>query len=1165
MNKLLTKVAKLALGLSLAAGVGVAIGSKAAERADAAGGTFTKITSLSDLTSGSKYLIVSEADNLAFDGSLSTIDAVSNTQSISISSNSITTTSDFYFTITSKSGGYSIKGSGGKYIGSTGADKNELLSDTSDKYTNTIAWDSTNSCFTIRGSNSYLIYNSTSGQTRFRYYKPATCGSGVGTGSYHKLSLFKLNTSGGTIAVTGITLSSASETIKPLKSVTLTATITPDNATTDTATWVSSDTSVATVAAGVVTGVAAGSATITAYADENGNGSLDSGEKSATCSITVQAPTTTNATVAEALTAINSLSNNDFTGDLYCVTGYVTAIQTAFNSTYGNISFWMSDTKEGSNDLEAYRTSCTSEIAAKILVGAQLKVTGNLEKYVNNNNTTPELINGKDVVILQESVNDYDEPTMKETTLAGFIGASSDKEKAELYHFTAKVKAITNSTYGNMTLTDDTNDLTVYGSTAKTEALVWNRTTGVYDFTSQNDFSSNELTSTISVGDSVEVKFIRYTYSNNVQGQGLIIDVIKAPTISVSPASMTLRVGDSAQTITVTTTNDGGASVIWTSSDSSVATVSNGTVTPVAEGTCTITAKITVNSDEYSASTTVTVNPAAIVINSDGHYTLVEDESSLQDGDIVIITNSDGSYAMSTTQNTNNRGKVASNISNDEIIISGATSIQTFQLEAYSSTFAFNTGSGYIYAASNSSNHLKTEETLDDNGKFAIDIENGEAEITAQGTNSHNIIKYNASDSIFSCYASGQSAVSIYKKTSSIDPTVVSSVTLNKASATISVGRSTSLIATINPNTALTQTVSWISSNTSVATVSANGVVVGVASGSATITAFADENSNGTLDSGEKSSTCAITVEAAVAGEWVETALASITSSDVFVIVGNNGSNYAMSNDNGTTNAPAAVAVTVTGTKITSTPAANIKWNLSVSNGSYTFYPDGDTESWLYCTNTNNGVRVGTNANDAFTLDGESGYLKHTGTSRYVGVYNSADWRCYTSSGGNIANQTFKFYKFVAGAGYTAEDFADELLDMLSTGSSAVCVANGSTNLNGLKSSWAALAGNFDCLDSANKLLLSEGNADETSNDSVEKALALYDYIATKYGHSLESSDLDDFDFIGRNIVPTGGAKLMLNFVGGENTNTIAIIVIISMVSVTAIGGYFFIKRRKVN
>lgn len=191
MRKIISKIAGLMLGLSLAAGVGVAVGTKKADHVHAAGGTFVKITSDSNLTSGAKYLIVSEEDNLAFDGSLSTIDAVSNTKTVSISNDSITASTDFYFTITSKSGGYSILGSGGKYIGSTSTNANELKSGTSDSYTNTISWDSTNSCFVIRGTNSYLIYNSSSGQTRFRYYKPATCGSGVGTGAYHKVSLFK--------------------------------------------------------------------------------------------------------------------------------------------------------------------------------------------------------------------------------------------------------------------------------------------------------------------------------------------------------------------------------------------------------------------------------------------------------------------------------------------------------------------------------------------------------------------------------------------------------------------------------------------------------------------------------------------------------------------------------------------------------------------------------------------------------------------------------------------------------------------------------------------------------------------------------------------------------------------------------------------------------------
>jgi len=142
---------------------------------------------------------------------------------------------------------------------------------------------------------------------------------------------------------------------------------------------------------------------------------------------------------------------------------------------------------------------------------------------------------------------------------------------------------------------------------------------------------------------------------------------------------------------------------------------------------------------------------------------------------------------------------------------------------------------------------------------------------------------------------------------------------------------------------------------------------------------------------------------------WVETALADITSSDVFVIVGNNGDDYALTNDKGTSSAPAAAAVTVSTGKITSTVSETMKWHLSVDKASYTFYVgESGTSTWLYCTNTNNGVRVGTNANKVFTID--NGYLKNSGTSRYVGIYNSQDWRCYTSINANIEGQTFKFY-----------------------------------------------------------------------------------------------------------------------------------------------------------
>lgn len=70
-----------------------------------------------------------------------------------------------------------------------------------------------------------------------------------------------------------------------------------------------------------------------------------------------------------------------------------------------------------------------------------------------------------------------------------------------------------------------------------------------------------------------------------------------------------------------------------------------------------------------------------------------------------------------------------------------------------------------------------------------------------------------------------------------------------------------------------------------------------------------------------------------------------------------------MSNDKGTSAVPSAVSITLSedGTTITKTVADNLKWNVGKVGNSYVFYPNGDNKKWLYCTNTNNGVRVGNN------------------------------------------------------------------------------------------------------------------------------------------------------------------------------------------------------------
>ena len=157
------------------------------------------------------------------------------------------------------------------------------------------------------------------------------------------------------------------------------------------------------------------------------------------------------------------------------------------------------------------------------------------------------------------------------------------------------------------------------------------------------------------------------------------------------------------------------------------------------------------------------------------------------------------------------------------------------------------------------------------------------------------------------------------------------------------------------------------------------------------------------------------------AAEWVSTSFANLKAGDKVVIVRTSGTTYAMTNDQGTSLAPKAQAVTVVNDKLDNTPESNIVWYVGVDGSNKIFYTSSDMTSWLYCTNANNGVRVGgTNANKTFTYS--SNYLQHVGTSRYLGVYNNADWRCYTSNTGNIGNQTFGFFVEQSGSSEGGSD-----------------------------------------------------------------------------------------------------------------------------------------------
>ena len=170
-------------------------------------------------------------------------------------------------------------------------------------------------------------------------------------------------------------------------------------------------------------------------------------------------------------------------------------------------------------------------------------------------------------------------------------------------------------------------------------------------------------------------------------------------------------------------------------------------------------------------------------------------------------------------------------------------------------------------------------------------------------------------------------------------------------------------------------------------------------------------------------SATAVEYVAPTPGNWVLTSLADLTEDDVFVIVGadaDTDATYALPN-NGGSNAPLATAITVVEETLSGEPAVELQWNLTGNaTDGYTFYPNGDTETWLYCSTTaasgsNNNIKVGTGSRKVFVLD-EDNYLvtNDNNVDRYLSIYFNngvaQDWRGYINTTSAVA---ISFYKKV--------------------------------------------------------------------------------------------------------------------------------------------------------
>lgn len=126
--------------------------------------------------------------------------------------------------------------------------------------------------------------------------------------------------------------------------------------------------------------------------------------------------TATEATVAEALAAAKALEQNKTSEGVYAITGYISSIVEEFKADKGNMSFWMSDNLgEDPQEFQAFRVSCTEELAAKLRPGAKVKVTAKVTHFHQDakpaegdqpekpERTIYETAQGGSVELLQES------------------------------------------------------------------------------------------------------------------------------------------------------------------------------------------------------------------------------------------------------------------------------------------------------------------------------------------------------------------------------------------------------------------------------------------------------------------------------------------------------------------------------------------------------------------------------------------------------------------------------------------------------------------------------------------------------------------------------------------------------------------------------------------
>ncbi|MDY4818714.1 MAG: Ig-like domain-containing protein [Bacilli bacterium] len=266
--------------------------------------------------------------------------------------------------------------------------------------------------------------------------------------------------------------------------------------------------------------------------------------------------------------------------------------------------------------------------------------------------------------------------------------------------------------------------------------------------------------------------YVYYSENNVTVSTDYQINVTSSPVVTLDKYELTLLHvnGGKQATIQATATNFTSDSLTytWSIDNPSVLNItpsgSSITIQTNAYGTATLTCTVEDN-DGHTAYNSCKV----YVITTSTIWRLVTDASSLSVGDTVVIAAAGYDYAIGA-QGNNNRSQatVAKNDVDKTLSFDNNAGVVSFTIAKgnINNTYAFQTeGGNYLYAAGSSkNNYLREQKSLDDNGSWKIEISsNGVASIVAQGTYTNNIIRYNSTSSLFSCYDSGQKDVAIYR------------------------------------------------------------------------------------------------------------------------------------------------------------------------------------------------------------------------------------------------------------------------------------------------------------------------------------------------------------------------------------------------------------------